>query len=122
MRWLRLGMLALLLSLLLTAAVAGGYSRDRQTIRWFPGTGIAGKLDVWGSEPSKVAIENRSTATVSYVEVFADGSFVAPLPPATYRLWIPGDSRSVTIRVPAGECVEMVIDFRLPGAVLQMPG
>ena len=122
MRWLRLGMLAVLLSLLLTAAVVGGYSRDQQTIRWFPGTGIAGKLDVWGSQPGRVAIEDRSTATVSYVEVFADGSFVAQLPPATYRLWMPGDSRSVTIRVPAGECVDVVIDFRIPGVVLQIPG
>ena len=122
MRWLRIGLLAVLMSMLLTAAVVGGYARDQATIRWFPGTGIAGKLDVWGSEPGEVAIESRQTATVTYVEVFPDGSFVAPLPPTTYRLWVPGDSRSVTIRVAAGECVEAVIDLRVPGLVLLIPG
>ena len=46
MRLLRVGLLAVLVVGLLFVAVLRGYSDDQAVIQWFPGTGIAGKIDV----------------------------------------------------------------------------
>jgi hypothetical protein len=122
MRLLRIGLLALVLSALLTAAVIGGYGRDQQVIRWFPGTGIAGKLDMWGPAPAEVQIESQATGAVTSAEVWPDGTFIAPLPPGSYRLAVPHDGWTVDLRVPAGECVDVILDYRLPWTVLTVPG
>ena len=122
MRLLRVGILALLLATLLTAAVLGDYGRDQHVIRWFPGTGIAGKLDTWGGTPGQVQIENPTTGSLVSADVWPDGTFIAPLPPGTYRLQVPHDTRTVTIAVPAGECVDVILDYRIPGIVLTVPG
>ncbi|HET7418812.1 MAG TPA: hypothetical protein VFL27_00355 [Candidatus Dormibacteraeota bacterium] len=121
MRLLRVGFLTLLLAVLLTAAVIGDYGRDRQVIRWFPGTGIAAKVDVWGATPTRVRIVSMDTGAVSYAGVWPDGTFIAPLPPGTYRLNVPSDSRTATLTVPAGECLDVILDFRVPGLVLTVP-
>jgi hypothetical protein len=121
MRLLRLGFLAFLLSVLLTAAVIGGYGRDQQVIRWFPGTGIAGKLDVWGGAPGQVQIQNRTTGATASADVWPDGTFIAPLPPGSYLVRVPNDLRTVTIVVPAGECVDLILDYRVPWVVLTVP-
>lgn len=122
MRLLRVGFLAFFLSVLLTAAVIGGYGRDQQVIRWFPGTGIAGKLDVWGGAPGQVQIQNRSTGATASADVWPDGTFIARLPPGSYLLQVPNDRRTVTIVVPAGECVDVILDYRIPWTVLTVPG
>src|SRR5438067_439355 len=84
------------LTTLLTVAVLIGYRNDQQVIRWFPGTGIAGKLDVGGAQPAYLAIENESLGAAATVAVLADGAFIAPLDPGTYRLQPAGDARSPT--------------------------
>jgi hypothetical protein len=122
MRLLRIGLLALVLSALLTAAVIGGYGRDQDVIRWFPGTGVAAKLDVWGPAPAEVRIQSQATGAVTSVEVWPDGTFIAQLPPGAYRLALPNDGRTVEIHVPAGECVDVILDYRLPWTVLTVPG
>jgi len=122
MKLLVVGILAAALSVLLTVAVLIGYHNDQQIIRWFPGTGIAGKLDVNGVEPTYVSIENEATGVAATVAVAADGSFIAPLDPGTYRLQPAGDSRSTTVVVPDGHCVDLVLDFRIPMTVLKIPG
>jgi len=110
------------LTTLLTVAVLTGYRNDQQVIRWFPGTGIAGKLDVGGAQPAYLAIENESTGAAATVAVLADGAFIAPLDPGTYRLQPAGDARSVEVLVPDGHCVDLVLDFRIPMLVLSVPG
>ena len=122
MKWLMIGVLAAVLSLLLTAAVLIGYHEDQNRIRWFPGTGIAGKVDVIGGQPAYLSIEDDMTGAKATVGVQADGSFIAPLEPGTYRLQLADDSRSITVAVPAGHCVDVVLDFRVPLIVLTVPG
>ena len=121
MKLLRVAVLTALVAVLLTAAVLGGYGQDRQVVRWFPGTGIAAKLDVWGATPTRVRIVSMDTGAVSYAEVWPDGTFIAPLPPGAYRVDLPADSRSATLAVPGGECLDVILDYRLPGLVLTIP-
>lgn len=121
MKLLRIALLASILSALLTVAAIDGYRQDQRVIRWFPGTGIAGKLDVMGAAPTYVAIANRATGHEYTFRVLDDGTFVAPLPPGSYELQLPGDDRSVTLAVPNGECLDLVLDFRLPVVVLKVP-
>ena len=122
MKLLRLGLLAVLTAGLLSVAAMHGYSEDQRVIRWFPGTGIAGKIDVTGPMPSAVLVEDQKSHDVLSVAVAADGSFVARLAPRDYRLRLPGDSRSALVSVPSGHCVDLVLDFRLPTVVLEIPG
>ncbi len=121
MKLLVIGVLAAVLSVLLTVAVLTGYRQDQQVIRWFPGTGIAGKVDVLGAEPTYLSIANRATGNEYTVRVLDDGTFVAPLPPGTYQLQLPNDDRTVSLAVPNGECLDLVLDFRLPVLVLKIP-
>jgi hypothetical protein len=108
---------------LLAVAVLRGYSEDQRVIRWFPGTGIAGKIDVTGTTmPSSVIIEDQISGYLRLADLAADGTFIARLAPGDYRLQLPDDSRSVQVSVPAGHCVDLVLDFRLPNFVLQIPG
>src|SRR5437879_13167028 len=100
MKLLVVGILAAALSVLLTVAVLIGYHNDQQIIRWFPGTGIAGKLDVNGVEPAYVSIENERTGVAATVAVAADGSFIEPLHPGTYRHPPDADSRPSIVVVP----------------------
>lgn len=120
MKLLRIALLASILSALLTVAAIDSYRQDQRVIRWFPGTGIAGKLDVMGDAPTYVAIANRDTGHEYTFRVLDDGTFVAPLPPGVYELQLPGDDRSVTLAVPDGECLDLVLDFRLPVVVLKV--
>ena len=122
MRLLRVGLLAFLTVGLLAVAVMHGYSEDQRVIRWFPGTGIAGKIDVASSMPSYLVIEDLSAHTSMQTPVAADGTFVARLVPGGYQLQLPGDSRSVFVTVPRGHCVDLVLDYRLPGVILEIPG
>jgi hypothetical protein len=122
MRLLRIGLLAALTAGLLAVAVMRGYSEDQAVIRWFPGTGIAGKLDVAGTMPSSVIIEDQGSGYLRLVDVAADGTFIARLAPGDYRLRLPDDSRSVRAYVPPGHCLDLVLDFRLPGVVVEIPG
>jgi hypothetical protein len=121
-RLLRVGLLALLTVGLLAVAVMHGYSEDQGVIRWFPGTGIAGKIDVMGTMPSTVLIEDQKSHRLLAMDLAADGTFVARLAPGDYRLQLQGDSRSVLVSVPSGHCVDLVLDFRLPTVVLEIPG
>ena len=121
MRLLRIGVLATVLSALLTIALLTGYHQDQRIIRWFPGTGIAGKVDVLGAAPTYLSITNRATGKEYTVRVLDDGSFVAPLPPAAYDLQLPHDDRTITLAVPNGECLDLVLDFRFPILVLKIP-
>jgi hypothetical protein len=121
-RLFRLGFLAFLTVGLLAVAVMHGYSEDQSVIHWFPGTGIAGKIDMVSTMPSYLVIEDLSAHTSVETPVAADGTFVARLVPGGYQLQLPGDSRSVFVSVPRGHCVDVVLDFRLPGVVLQIPG
>ena len=59
--------------------------------------------------------------SVGRAAVGRDGAFVARLAPGTYRLRLPGDSRTIMVEVPNGECIDMVLDFRLPMIVLKVP-
>ena len=54
--------------------------------------------------------------------VAADGTFVARLDPGAYQLALPQDSRSAAVVVPRGKCLDLVLDFRLPMVVLEIPG
>lgn len=121
MRLLVIGVLAVILSTLLTIALLTGYQRDRQVIRWFPGTGIAGKVDVLGNAPTYMSVTDRRTGHEYTVRVLDDETFVAPLPPGIYDLRLPEDGRSVTLAVPGGECLDLVLDFRFPVVVLKVP-
>lgn len=122
MKLLRIAALMAVLAVLLVAAVIGDYGREQQVIRWFPGTGIAGKLDMWGPAPSKVQIQSQATGVVTSADVWPDGSFIAPLPPGSYRLDVPRDGRTVDVHVSAGQCVDVILDYRLPWTVLLVPG
>jgi hypothetical protein len=75
-----IGLLAAGLSVLLTVTLLLGYGRDQHVVRWFPGTGIAAKVDVAGTAPSYVSIANRQTGEGYTFRVLEDGTFVAPLP------------------------------------------
>jgi hypothetical protein len=121
MKLLVIGLLAAVLSVLLTAALLTGYHQDQQVIRWFPGTGIAGKVDVLGAPPTYLSIANRAGGHEYTVSVLDDGTFVAPLPPGAYDLQLPDDDRTVTLAVPDGECLDLVLDFRFPILVLKVP-
>jgi len=120
-RLLRVGLLMVLTVGLLAVAVMHGYSEDQSVIRWFPGTGIAGKIDVMSPMPTYLVIEDLSSRTSVRAPVAADGTFVAALVPGDYRLQLPGESRWTLVFVPRGHCVDLVLDFRLPGVVLQIP-
>jgi hypothetical protein len=122
MKLLRIALLAVLTAGLLAVAVIRGYSEDQAVIRWFPGAGIAGKLDVTGTMPSSLIIEDQSSGYLRLADVAADGTFIARLEPGDYRLRLPDDSRSVRADVPPGHCLDLVLDFRLPGVVLEIPG
>jgi len=121
MKLLAIGLLAAVLSVLLTVALLTGYHEDQQVVRWFPGTGIAGKVDVLGAAPTYLSIANRAGGQEYTVRVRDDGTFVAPLPPGTYDLQVPNDGRTVTLAVPNGECLDLVLDFRFPILVLKIP-
>jgi hypothetical protein len=122
MKLLRIGCLAALTVGLLFVAVLRGYSDDQAVIRWFPGTGIAGKIDTAQPLPAYVAIEDSASGSIRLANLATDGTFIARLAPGAYRLNLPGDSRSVDVSVPSGHCVDLVLDFRVPGVVLQIPG
>ena len=122
MRLLRLGLLAVVAVGLLTAAVVHGYQEDQRVIYRFAGTGIAGKIDVLGKVPSHLLITNGRSMAQARVAVAADGTFVARLDPGTYLLQLPQDSRLAPVVVPSGECLDLVLDFRLPVVVLEIPG
>lgn len=122
MKLLILGLLAALAAGLLTLAVLQGYRQDQRIIRVFAGTGVAGKIDVIGKAPSYLLISNERSQAPVHVAVAADGTFVARLDPGAYRLQLPQDSRSTLVDVPGGECLDLVLDFRLPVVVLQIPG
>jgi hypothetical protein len=119
-RLLVIGILAIALSVLLTVALLG-YRQDRYVIRWFPGTGIAAKVDTLGAPPSSVEIVDRHTGKERTAPVLRDGTFIAPLPPGRYDLRLPGDGRTVTLDVPSGDCVDLVLDYRFPLVVLKVP-
>lgn len=120
MRLLVIAVAAAVVAILLTVAVLG-YRQDQRVIRWFDGTGVAAKLDVAGHEPGHVSIEDARTGKAYTFAVAADGTFVAPLQPDVYRVAIPGDARTVTLTVPAGDCLDLVLDYRLPLVVLRVP-
>ena len=120
MRLLVIAVAAAVLATLLTVALLG-YRQDQRVIRWFDGTGVAAKLDVAGQPPRDVSIEDARTGKAYTFAVAADGTFVAPLPPDVYRLSIPGDARTITLNVPPGDCLDLVLDYRLPLVVLRVP-
>ena len=122
MKLLRIGCLAVLTVGLLVVAVLRSYSDDQAVIRWFPGTGIAGKIDVNQTLPAYVVLQDPASGSVRHADVAADGTFIARLAPGAYRLSYPGDSRSVGLSVPPDHCLDVVLDFRLPGVVLEIPG
>jgi len=122
MRLLRIGLLVVLTAGLLAVAVVRGYSEDQAVIRWFPGTGIAGKIDVTGTMPSSLIIEDQSSGYLRLADVAADGTFIARLAPGDYRLQLPDDSRPIRVSVPPGHCLDLVLDLRVPGVVLEIPG
>jgi len=122
MRFLLIGVLAAVIATLLTIALLVGYSHDQGVIRWFPGTGVAGKLDVMGAQPAYVVIEDERVGSAASYPVLSDGTFLAPLEPGPYRLAAAGDDRWVTIDVPEGGCVEIVLDYRFAGLLLRIPG
>ena len=121
MRLLVVGVLFAAVSVLLTIALLVGYSHDQHVIRWFPGTGIAGKIDVVGATPSSVEIDNLRTGTDYKARVDGAGTFIAPLPPGRYDVRIEGDGRTVTLDVPDGDCLDLVLDYRPPFVVLKVP-
>lgn len=122
MKLLTIGVLAVFAVGLLTAAVLIGYRQDQQVIYRFAGTGIAGKVDVFGTPPDYLLIEGPDSRTVARVALAANGTFVARLDPGSYRLQLPNDSRRAPVVVPSGECLDLVLDFRLPFLVLEIPG
>jgi len=117
-----LGLLGALVAGLFTVAVFHGYREDQRVIRFFAGTGVAGKIDVIGTPPSYVLIAGENAKTTARVAVAADGTFVARLQSGAYRLQLPADSRTAPVLVPNGECLDLVLDFRLPFVVLEIPG
>ena len=121
MRLLVVGVLAAALSVLLTVTLLLGYRTDQQRVRWFPGTGIAGKVDVAGAPPAYVSVEDLATGKEYTEPVLGDGTFIAPLPPGHYDLRLPHDGRTVKLTVPAGECLDLVLDYRFPFMVLKVP-
>jgi hypothetical protein len=121
-RLLVVGILVAALSVLLTTAVVIGYHADDQQIPRFSGTGIAAKIDAFGPSPRAVEVENEATLATTRVDVASNGTFAARLAPGTYRLTVRYDSRAVTIAVPGDDCVEVILDYRVPGLVLQIPG
>ncbi len=122
MKLLSIGVLAVVAVGLLTAAVLIGYRQDQRVIRVFAGTGIAAKIDVFGTPPDYVLIEGPGSQTATRAAVASDGTFIARLDPGSYRLSLPHDSRRAPVVVPSGECLDLVLDFRLPGVVLEVPG
>ena len=121
MRLLVVGLLAAILSALLTVTLLTSYRHDQQIVRWFPGTGIAGKVDTLGPPPAFVMVQNRQNGKDYTEPVLHDGTFIAPLPPGTYDVQLPGDGRTITLAVPDGECLDLVLDYRLPAVVLKVP-
>jgi len=121
MKLLTIGLLAVFVVSLLTAAVLIGYRQDRQVIYRFVGTGIAGKIDVFGTPPDYVFIEGPDYRTVTRADVASNGTFIARLEPGSYRLELPNDSRSAPVVVPLGECLDLVLHYRLPWVVLEIP-
>ena len=116
-----LGLLGAVLAALFIAAVVHGYQVDQRTIRWFSGTGVAGKLDVLGPPPDYLLIQDDHANLVARTSVAGDGTFVARLRPGTYRFSMPDGSRSMVVVVQRGECIDLVLDFRLPMLVLEVP-
>jgi hypothetical protein len=122
LKLLVIGALTVLVVGLLVVAVARGYSQDQVVIRWFPGTGIAGKIDVAGRLPPYLLIEDTASGPLTRAPLASDGTFVVRLDPGTYRLQLPQDTRSASVTVPGGHCLDLVLDFRLPLVVLEIPG
>jgi hypothetical protein len=120
MKLLTIGVLAVVAVGLLSAAVLIGYRQDQQVIYQFAGTGIAGKIDVFGTPPDYVLIQEVGSQTVTRADVASNGAFVARLDPGVYRLQLPHDARRAPVVVPSGECVDLVLDFRLPWMVLEI--
>ena len=121
MRRLVIGILCASLAVLLTAAVLTGYQDDRRVIPMFHGTGIAAKIDVLGAPPGTVTLDNEATGLITTADVNRNGTFATALPPGTYRVLVPNDTRTATILIPNGDCVEVILDYRVPGVVLQVP-
>jgi hypothetical protein len=121
MKILVVGLLAAVVSVLLTVTLLAGYRQDQQVVRWFPGTGIAGKIDEVGDPPSYVLIDNTRTGKAYTESVLADGTFIAPLPPGRYDVRVPDDGRTISLDVPSGECLDIVLDYRFPVLVLKVP-
>jgi hypothetical protein len=121
MRLLVIGLLAATISVLLTVSLVLGYQHDQQVVRWFPGTGIAGKIDTLGAAPSAVEIDNQQTGKGYTAPVGGDGTFIAPLAPGRYKVRIAGDERTITLDVPEGDCLDLVLDYRFPLVVLKVP-
>jgi hypothetical protein len=122
MKLLSLAVLSVVLCALLTVALLIGYHADQSGIPGFMGTGIAAKVDTFGTPPPYVLIEDMTSHAIKRSPLARDGSFAARLAPGNYRLRLPNESRSVAIAVPNGECFDVVLDFRIPGAVLRIPG
>ncbi|TME70722.1 MAG: hypothetical protein E6I50_03840 [Chloroflexi bacterium] len=122
MKLLVVGILVAALAVLLTVATLIGYQSDRSSIPDFAGTGIAARIDTFGALPKSIAIQNEQTGATTLTQVAADGTFAARLSPGRYRISMQGDSRTVTIAVPSGDCVDVILDYRIPGLVLRIPG
>ena len=120
MRLLVVGVLAAALSILLIVTLLG-YRHDQRVVRIFPGTGIAAKIDMWGAAPSSVEIGSEETGRQYTFAVLDDGTFIAPLPSGRYEVRIPGDGRAITLDVPSGDCLDLVLDYRFPLVVLKVP-
>jgi hypothetical protein len=122
LKLLVIGVLTVLAVGLLVVAVAHGYSQDQAAIRWFPGTGIAGKVDVAGRMAAYVLIEDGESRPLARAPLASDGTFVIRLDPGPYRLQLPRDARSASVTVHGGHCLDLVFDFRLPLVVMEIPG
>ena len=121
MRLLTIALLTLALVVLLAVTLVLGYRQDQGVVRWFPGSGISAKLDVGGLMPGYVRIQNESTKETQRVAVLSDGTFIAQLDPGDYRLAPAGDGRTIRFHVADNGCVELVLDYRFPGVVLEIP-
>ena len=122
MKLLVVGILVAALAALLTVATLIGYQNDRSRIPYFAGTGIAAKIYTFGAPPKSIDILNEETGALTITQVGADGTFAARLSPGRYRISMPGDARTVMIAVPSGDCVDVILDYRIPGLVLRIPG
>lgn len=120
MRLLVIGVLAAVLAVLVTVTLLG-YRQDQLVVRWFPGTGIAGKIDTLGPGPSSIEIDDRQSGSEYTARVDGNGAFIAALPPGRYDVRPAGDSRTITLDVPAGDCLDLVLDYRFPVVVLKVP-